>query len=56
LIFPILPNALIAELEKEFAFYNWSQASNDRSVLRLATSWATDEAEVDRFIAQLSLG
>jgi threonine aldolase len=49
-IFPILPNALIAKLQESFKFYVWEPLDNDRSVLRLVTSWATDEAQVDEFI------
>ncbi len=52
-IFPILPNPLIEKLESDFKFYNWQAYDKDRTVLRLVTSWATDEAAVDRFIAQL---
>ena len=52
-IFPILPNALITKLEAKFKFYIWEPAENDTSVLRLVTSWATDEAQVEAFIAAL---
>ena len=52
-IFPILPNALITKLETQFKFYIWEPAEDDKSVLRLCTSWATDEAQVDAFITAL---
>ena len=52
-IFPILPNPLIKKLETQFKFYIWEPAENQTSVLRLVTSWATDETQVDAFIAEL---
>ena len=53
-IFPILPNQLIAELEKNFEFYRWAKINDDFSVLRLVTSWATIESKVDEFISTLN--
>jgi threonine aldolase len=52
-IFPILPNTLIEQLEQDFRFYNWQNHGDDHAVLRLVTSWATREEDVDRFIAKL---
>jgi len=52
-VFPILPNRLIETLETEFRFYNWRAHDETHSVLRLVTSWATDEKEVDRLIAKM---
>lgn len=52
-LFPILPNTLIERLEKDFAFYVWQKHDAESSVIRMVTSWATDEDQVDAFIAQL---
>jgi threonine aldolase len=52
-VFPILPNTLIKTLETGFRFYNWQVHDKSHCVLRLVTSWATDEGEVDRFISML---
>ena len=52
-IFLILPNALIKELENNFAFYIWNQHDELNSVVRLVTSWATDENKVDELISAL---
>lgn len=49
-IFPILPNTLIAELEKLYGFYVWSKIDADQSAIRLVTSWATDPKKVTEFI------
>ena len=54
-IFPILPNQLITELEKKFEFYRWSKIDNEFTILRLVTSWATDENKVDEFISELAV-
>lgn len=50
LLFPILPNTLIEQLEEHFIFYRWKKQDEYSSILRLVTSWTTNEEEVDRFI------
>ncbi|MEH7094382.1 threonine aldolase family protein [Neobacillus vireti] len=52
-IFPILPNAVIAELEKKYSFHVWEKVDKDHSAIRLVTSWATKEEEVVGFIEEL---
>lgn len=52
-IFPILPDALIDELRKEFDFYVWSKVDERLSSIRLVTSWATREEAVSAFIETL---
>ncbi|SMQ77459.1 L-threonine aldolase [Bacillus sp. OV166] len=52
-IFPILPNALITELEKHYAFHIWEKVDTDYSAIRLVTSWATKEEEVTAFLENL---
>ena len=52
-IFPILPNQLITELQKNYSFYIWSEVDTDNSAIRLVTSWATQEEAVLAFIADL---
>ena len=54
-IFPILPNQLIDELEKKFEFYRWSKIDNEFTILRLVTSWATEESKVDEFIEVINI-
>lgn len=53
-IFPILPNQVIERLQENYAFYVWSKVSNDTSSLRLVTSWATKEENVQQFIKDLN--
>lgn len=53
-IFPILPNTIITELEKNYSFYIWSKIDDQYSSIRLVTSWATQEDAVRKFIADLT--
>lgn len=52
-IFPILPKVLIEKLEKEFQFYVWETVDDEKSAIRLVTSWMTQASEVDEFIHKL---
>lgn len=52
-IFPILPNDLIAILEKDFFFYEWEPFNEDHSVIRLVTGFGTKESDVDAFLKAL---
>lgn len=52
-VFPILPNRLIAELQKNYSFYVWSKIDSNNSAIRLVTSWATKEDEALNFIKDL---
>ena len=52
-IFPILPNKLIRKLEEDYSFYLWRKTDEDRSAIRLVTSWATEESDINAFVAKL---
>jgi threonine aldolase len=52
-IFPILPNKLIAELEKNYSFYIWDKVDEENSSIRLVTSWATKEEAIEAFIKDM---
>lgn len=52
-IFPIFPNSLIEELKKQYGFYIWSKSDDNNSAIRLVTSWATKEENVNEFISEL---
>jgi threonine aldolase len=52
-IFPILPNKIIAELDKAYCFYIWSPMEKDHSSIRLVTSWATPDSAVEDFLTDL---
>lgn len=52
-IFPILPNALIAQLQQHYGFYIWEALNNDTSAIRLVTSWATPMEKVEQFLTDV---
>jgi len=52
-IFPILPNEIIAELQKNYSFIVWEKVDSTHSAIRLVTSWATKEEEVRKFVEDL---
>lgn len=52
-IFPILPNHIIEELKKIYGFYIWEKIDENNSAIRLVTSWATMDENVDMFLNDL---
>lgn len=48
-VFACLPEAKVQRLEKHFAFHRWG-VKGDELVLRLVSSWATRDDDVDRFL------
>ncbi|NGM65648.1 threonine aldolase family protein [Sphingobacterium sp. SGR-19] len=52
-IFPILPKAVIRELLRQYDFYEWKAVDEQYAVVRIITSWATEENKVDAFIDSL---
>ncbi|MCG8617722.1 MAG: beta-eliminating lyase-related protein [Desulfobacterales bacterium] len=49
-IFPVMENRVIESLSEEFSFYTWAKTDENRSAVRLITSWATPETAVRDFI------
>ena len=49
-IFPIFTNEAIAELHKDFGFYDWKSVSETESAIRIVCSWATTDCDADAFI------
>lgn len=52
-IFPILPDKLIGMLEADYSFYRWKKTDEEHSAIRLVTSWATEEADINTFVEKL---
>ncbi len=52
-LFPIFPNQVVEQLEKEFAFYRWESVDENHTAVRLVTSWATSDSAVAAFAAAL---
>lgn len=53
-IFPIFPDEVIAQLNEKYSFNFWSRIDMDHSMVRLVTSWATEESNVDAFLRDLA--
>ena len=51
--FPILPNELVVELRKKYAFYTWQKVDEDHTSVRFCTSWATDAENVEQLLADI---
>lgn len=57
-LFPVLPDAVLDELEKEFCFSQMGRIDDKHRAVRICTSWATTEANVEalcRKLEQLSV-
>ena len=54
LFFPILPNTVIKELQKEYAFEMDHTIDEEHTLIRLVTSWATPAEAVERFLGDLA--
>ncbi len=53
-LFPIFPNNVLQTLEKEFVAPAWDVEIDDsHTCVRMVTSWATDEVQVDKFLELL---
>ena len=52
--FPILPNAVLAALEKDFHWETVTPVNDAETCIRLVTSWATKQEAVDAWLNALS--
>ena len=50
-LFPILSDDQLETLEEEFVLSVWERLDENHSIVRVCTSWATPEADVEAFIA-----
>lgn len=51
--FPILPNALVADLHTKFGFEDWQKVDSTHTAVRFCTSWATCDEAVNALIAEV---
>ncbi len=49
-IFPILSKTQIEKLHQQYSFLEWKQVDAQNTAIRLVTSWATQQSDIDRFI------
>ena len=52
-VFPIVSTKTIAALQENYQFNSWQKIDSEHFAIRLVTSWATKEEEVDAFIKAL---
>ena len=52
-VFPILPDSVLAELEKEFSFCEQERIDSNRRAVRFCTSWATEPSDVNFLCEEL---
>lgn len=52
-IFPILSNNQINQLSQKFDFHHWRKIDEEHSAIRLITSWATPDQQVDHLIQEI---
>ncbi|KAK7408479.1 hypothetical protein QQX98_009346 [Neonectria punicea] len=49
-VFAVLPLPLISVLQERFSFYVWEKCGDGQAVVRLLTTWATQERKIEEFI------
>jgi len=52
-VFPIFANSLVEKLQRDYGFHFWEKFDEERSVVRLVTSWATAESDVSEILDTL---
>lgn len=52
-VFPILPKDLIQKLQQNYSFHIWDKYDEQHDVIRLVTSWATEDSAVCDFLDNL---
>lgn len=50
MIFPVFQEEVIKKLEEKFLFYRWKKISGNYTAVRLVTSWATPQKQIENFI------
>ena len=53
-VFPVLPDAVVVQLQQWVEFETWERRGDGTTVIRLMTSWATPESDIEAFAATFS--
>ena len=53
-VFPVLPDAVVAQLQQWVEFETWERRGDGTTVIRLVTSWATPESTIEAFAGILA--
>lgn len=54
-VFPVLPDAVVAQLQQWVEFETWERRGDGTTVIRLMTSWATPESTIEAFAGIVSM-
>jgi len=49
-IFPVMPEGVVERLSEQFRFHTWVKVDEQHTAIRLVTSWATKEEDIQNFI------
>ena len=49
-VFPVLPTAIVEELEKEFVFHRWTPEKDGMIPVRFVTGWGTEKKDVEYLV------
>jgi threonine aldolase len=52
-VFPIFPNTVIEHLQQDYGFHVWEKFDGQSSVVRLVTSWASEQNSISEFLITL---
>lgn len=52
-IFPVIPKTKLQEIKDEFAVGFWEKYDEENDVVRICTSWASDEKEIELFLEKI---
>ena len=53
MVFPVVPDSLLPALDRLCTYEVWTRQDADHTVVRLVTSFATRQADVDGFLSAL---
>ncbi|MBQ1258462.1 MAG: hypothetical protein IIX93_14470 [Clostridia bacterium] len=52
-LFPIIENKALEKLKEKYTFSTWAKVDDNHTAIRICTSWATKEENVDKLIEDL---
>ena len=53
--FPIIPDAMLDRLREKYAFDFWEKTDEGHTAVRVCTSWATKEENVESLLADVKM-
>ena len=53
-LFPIIENKALEKLKEKYTFSTWAKVDDNHTAIRICTSWATEEANVQQLLADIA--